>query len=48
MQIDARGEIRSYQIMPGVIRSAERMTYEAVQLILDGDAEARAALRPLG
>jgi ribonuclease R len=38
MQIDARGEVFSYEIMPGVIRSAERMTYEAVQLILDGDA----------
>ena len=37
MQMDARGEIRSYEIMPGVIRSAERMTYEAVQLVLDGD-----------
>jgi ribonuclease R len=47
MQIDARGEIRSYQLMPGVIRSAERMTYEAVQLILDGDTEARARYAPL-
>jgi len=47
MQIDARGEIRSYQIMPGVIRSAERMTYESVQLILDGDTEARARYAPL-
>ena len=47
MQIDARGEIRSYQIMPGVIRSAERMTYESVQLILDGDTEARSRYAPL-
>ena len=30
MQIDARGEVVSYEIMPGVIRSAERMTYEAM------------------
>ena len=48
MQIDARGEIRSYQIMPGIIRSAERMTYDAVQLILDGDAASRRALRAPG
>ena len=47
MQIDARGEIRSYQIMPGVIRSAERMTYAAVQLVLDGDAAARERYAPL-
>jgi ribonuclease R len=47
MHIDDRGEIRSYQLMPGVIRSAERMTYQAVQLILDGDADARARYAPL-
>jgi ribonuclease R len=47
MHIDERGEIRSYQIMPGVIRSAERMTYEAVQLILDGDAATRQRYAPL-
>ncbi len=47
MQLDARGEIRSYEIMPGVIRSAERMTYEAVQLVLDGDAAARERYAPL-
>jgi ribonuclease R len=47
MHIDEHGEIRSYQIMPGVIRSAERMTYEAVQLILDGDAAARQRYAPL-
>ena len=47
MHIDERGEIRSYQIMPGVIRSAERMTYQAVQLVLDGDAAARERYAPL-
>ncbi len=47
MQIDERGEIRSYEIMPGIIRSAERMTYEAVQLILDGDNAARQRYAPL-
>ncbi|PSH04168.1 MAG: ribonuclease R [Acidobacteria bacterium] len=47
MQMDSRGEVRSYEIMPGVIRSAERMTYTAVQHILDGDAEARKRYAPL-
>jgi len=47
MQLDAGGEIRSYQIMPGVIRSAERMTYEALQLVLDGDAASRERYAPL-
>ena len=47
MQIDARGEIRSYEVMPGVIRSAERMTYTGVQQVLDGDAEARKRYAPL-
>ena len=47
MQIDARGEVISYEIMSGVIRSAERMTYEAVQLILDGDAPSRERYAPL-
>ena len=47
MQIDARGEIRSYEVMPGVIRSAERMTYTGVQQILDGDVAARERYEPL-
>ena len=47
MQIDPRGEVISYQIMPGVIRSAERMTYTDVQLILDGDTAARERYAPL-
>jgi ribonuclease R len=47
MQIDPRGEIVSYQIMPGVIRSAERMTYSAVQLVLDGEAATRERYAPL-
>ena len=37
MEIDHRGEIVSYQLCPGVIRSAERMTYTAVNAILEGD-----------
>jgi ribonuclease R len=47
MQIDERGEIRSYHLVPGIIRSAERMTYSAVQLVLDGDAELRQRYAPL-
>jgi ribonuclease R len=47
MQLDPRGEIVSYEVMPGVIRSAERMTYEAVQQVLDGDEAARERYAPL-
>jgi ribonuclease R len=47
MQIDPRGEIRSYEVMPGVIRSAERMTYTGVQQVLDGDAATRERYAPL-
>ncbi len=39
MQLDTEGRIESYEIVEGVIRSAARMTYTAVQSILDsGDA----------
>jgi ribonuclease R len=37
MEIDNRGEIIGYEICPGIIRSAERMTYTAVNAILEGD-----------
>jgi ribonuclease R len=47
MQIDARGELRSYEILPGVIRSAERMTYTNVHLLLEGEAAQRDRYRPL-
>ncbi len=47
MQIDARGEVVSYEITPGVIRSAERMTYTDVQRVLDGDAPARERYAPM-
>jgi len=49
MQIDPSGEIVSYELGEGVIRSAERMTYTAVNDVLEGDAAAReryAALAP--
>jgi ribonuclease R len=41
MQIDARGEIVRYELCEGVIRSAERMTYTAVNAVLEGDAAMR-------
>ncbi|MBV9480296.1 MAG: RNB domain-containing ribonuclease [Acidobacteria bacterium] len=41
MEIDRRGEIVGYEINPGVIRSAERMTYTDVNLCLEGDIHAR-------
>ena len=37
MEIDHRGEIVSYELCEGVIRSAERMTYTAVNAVLEGD-----------
>ena len=41
MEIDHAGEIVSYEIHEGVIRSAARMTYNEVQAILDGDHSMR-------
>jgi ribonuclease R len=41
MEIDHRGEILGYELCPGVIRSAERMTYTDVKAMLDGDAVLR-------
>jgi ribonuclease R len=41
MEIDERGEVLGYEIGEGMIRSARRMTYTAVQAILDGDATVR-------
>jgi ribonuclease R len=35
MEIDSKGDIVGYEISPGVIRSAERMTYTDVNAILD-------------
>jgi ribonuclease R len=42
MQIDPHGEVVGYELSEGVIRSAERMTYTAVNSVLKGDAAARA------
>ena len=41
MEIDHRGEVLGYEICEGVIRSAERMTYTAVNAILEGDPQLR-------
>jgi ribonuclease R len=41
MEIDHHGEISGYEINEGVIRSANRMTYTAVNAVLEEDAAAR-------
>jgi len=41
MEIDHSGEIAGYELSDGVIRSAERMTYTAVNAVLEGDDAAR-------
>ncbi|MGA9304533.1 MAG: VacB/RNase II family 3'-5' exoribonuclease [Candidatus Sulfotelmatobacter sp.] len=41
MRIDSRGEIVGCELCEGVIRSTERMTYTAVNAVLEGDAAAR-------
>ena len=40
MEIDPQGQIVAYELTPGIIRSAERMTYTAVHDILSGEAAA--------
>jgi ribonuclease R len=47
MQIDPHGEILGYELCEGVIRSAERMTYTAVNAVLEGDAAMRQRYAPL-
>ncbi len=42
MEIDRRGEIVGYELSEGIIRSAERMTYTAVNAVLENDAGQRA------
>ena len=41
MQLDAAGNIESFEIAEGVIRSAARMTYTDVHAIIEGDEEMR-------
>ena len=47
MEIDHQGEIVGYDLCEGVIRSAERMTYTAVNAVLEGDESQRARYAPL-
>ena len=47
MEIDHRGEIVGYNLCEGVIRSAERMTYTAVNAVLEGDEGQAARYGPL-
>lgn len=47
MMIDSDGEIRSYEVTQGVIRSERRMTYTQVHAILGGDAPVREQFAPL-
>src|SRR5438876_1586259 len=47
MEISHGGEVVSYVLAPGVIRSAERMTYTDVNAILEGDAALRRRYGPL-
>jgi VacB/RNase II family 3'-5' exoribonuclease len=42
MELDANGEIVASEFARGVIRSAERMTYTAVNAVFEGDAAATA------
>jgi ribonuclease R len=47
MEIDHQGEILGYELHPGIIRSAERMTYTDVNAILERDAVLRKRYAPL-
>jgi ribonuclease R len=45
MEIDGEGRVIGYELLPGIIRSAERMTYTAVRDVLVGDPVAAARYR---
>ncbi len=47
LEIDHQGEIVGQEFTAGVIRSAERMTYTNVHLLLEGDEGLRERYRPL-
>jgi len=42
MEFDAAGRMRGARMTPGIIKSAERMTYTNVNKVIEGDAEATA------
>src|SRR6266481_6971653 len=48
MQFDSSGRMLNSRMTPGVIRSAERMTYTNVNKVLEGDAEMSARYANLG
>jgi ribonuclease R len=47
LEIDHRGEVVAQEFTPGVIASAERMTYTGLHLLLEGDAALRERYAPL-
>ncbi len=47
MEIDSKGRIVEYELVPGVMHSAERMTYTAVRDILAGEPTTLARYRKL-
>jgi ribonuclease R len=47
MEFDHAGDLVAQRFARGVIRSAERMTYTSVHLVLEGDAALRKQYRPL-
>jgi ribonuclease R len=47
MELDHQGDLVAQKFVRGVIRSAERMTYTDVHLLLDGDAKLRERYGPL-
>ncbi len=47
MEFTPDGRIASHSLVPGLIRSAERMTYTQVNAVLEGDPAARERFAPL-
>ena len=47
LEIDSQGDVIGQRFVPGVIRSAERMTYTAVHGALEGDTALRERYHPL-
>src|ERR1700689_576004 len=47
MEMDATGKMIQLEFFPGVIRSAERMTYTNVNKVIEGDPEMTARYAPL-
>lgn len=46
LEIDEEGRVIGYELLPGIIRSAERMTYTAVHEVLAGNPAAVERYRP--